>query len=68
MNGNNRQRMGAFVDFPEFDLSRVSQRQALPMEQPRGLVSMGQLMDGGGMPSREGMPMPAAKPMAVRQV
>ena len=62
MNGNNRQRMGAFVDFPEYDLSRVPQRQALPVEQPRGLVSMGQLMDGGGMSSREGMPMPAMMP------
>jgi hypothetical protein len=67
MNGNNRQRMSAFVDFPEYDLGPTVQRQVLPTEQPRGLVPVGQLMGGVGMPEPAMQPQPVMQPQPYDQ-
>ena len=56
MNGNNSWGVSPFVKFPKHDLGPIAQRQPLPS---RELVSMGQLMEGGGDPFQEGMPIPA---------
>jgi hypothetical protein len=59
MNGNNSWGVSPFVKFPKHDLGPITQRQPLPS---RELVSMGQLMEGGGDPFQEGMPAPAMMP------